>query len=351
MSAQITISAQNALETAASSPSPLELAGDVANKHAAAAVFENHRLRRSDNTNRAQAAALATFARFLSEAGVGGVTADTLLNDPQSWRGVTWGVVEAFRGWLLQQGYAVATVNLNLSSVKVYAKLAARAGVTPDKLHAAAGVEGIGAIESRHIDERRETTRVGHKKPEPTRLTAVDVAELKNLANYEGPQGARDCLLMCLLLDHGLRVSEVAGLQVKDFDMQLGRFRFYRPKVNMTQTHEMTADTLRTLRAYFRARPDAAGALLVGSLKSGELTERPLSTRAINKRVGVIAAAVVGIGNLSPHDCRHAWATLAIRNGTDVYALRDAGGWASLTMPSHYVAAQEIANEGVKLTP
>jgi integrase len=37
---------------------------------------------------------------------------------------------------------------------------------------------------------------------------------------------------MCLLLEHGLRVGEVARLQVSDVDLKAGELRFYRPKVD-----------------------------------------------------------------------------------------------------------------------
>ena len=40
---------------------------------------------------------------------------------------------------------------------------------------------------------------------------------------------------------------------------------------------------------------------------------------------------------------------MAARSGTDPFALRDAGGWNSLSMPSRYVEDQDIANEGVIL--
>jgi len=49
------------------------------------------------------------------------------------------------------------------------------------------------------------------------------------------------------------------------------------------------------------------------------------------------------------HDCRHSWATRASRNGTSPFALQEAGGWNSLTMPRRYIDESEIANEGVKL--
>jgi hypothetical protein len=41
------------------------------------------------------------------------------------------GLVEGFDKWLLHQGYSLASVNNRLSAVKVYARLAAKAGVIP----------------------------------------------------------------------------------------------------------------------------------------------------------------------------------------------------------------------------
>ncbi|MEZ4672775.1 MAG: hypothetical protein R2932_00830 [Caldilineaceae bacterium] len=60
-------------------------------------------------------------------------------------------------------------------------------------------------------------------------------------------------LLMCLLLDHGLRVGEVADLTVDAFNLKAGKLVFYRDKVEKTQTHKLTADTLWAIRNYIEA--------------------------------------------------------------------------------------------------
>ncbi|MEP7286218.1 MAG: transposase [Chloroflexota bacterium] len=52
---------------------------------------------------------------------------------------------------------------------------------------------------------------------------------------------------------------------------------------------------------------------------------------------------------LMPHDCRHYWATRAASQGTDPFALQEAGGWNSLAMPRRYIEAGKIANDGVRL--
>lgn len=59
---------------------------------------------------------------------------------------------------------------------------------------------------------------------------------------------------------------------------------------------------------------------------------------------------MLGIEELSAHDCRHFWATDAARSGTDPFRLQEAGGWSSLTMPRRDVEEAKVANEGVKLS-
>ena len=90
------------------------------------------------------------------------------------------------------------------------------------------------------------------------------------------------------------------------------------------------------------------GPLLCGFRKNGTLTESGMNRHAISKRVRKLGEDI-GIDGLSAHDCRHYWATQAVHKGTDIIALRDAGGWSSLAMPSRYVEAGIIANSGVKL--
>lgn len=155
--------------------------------------------------------------------------------------------------------------------------------------------------------------------------------------------------MMCLLLDHGLRVGELAGLKTDDIDLTRGTMRFFRPKVDKAQTHRLSTGAHRAVLRWFNFGEAVAGApLLRASRKSGELTEPGISTRAITARVKFLGEQI-GIQGLSAHDCRHFWATQAARNGTDAFVLRDAGGWNSLAMPGRYVEDSAIANEGVKL--
>ena len=74
------------------------------------------------------------------------------------------------------------------------------------------------------------------------------------------------------------------------------------------------------------------------------------SARWLSKWVCELGKPLVGLPNLRAHDCRHYWATAAIRNGTDIKALQTAGGWNSPPMPLRYAEENVVANEGVVLS-
>lgn len=327
-------------------------AGQIANKHATAAVFEDYLSRKSRNTRRRHHADLALFAAYLGGAGLT-LDPDRLQADPAAWHGVTWGIVEAFKRWMVAEGYAVASVNSRLSTIKAYSALAFKAGAISDTEAAMIrSVEGYSHKDGRHLDAERRATRRGVKKASAVSISAEQATALKN--QPDTPQGRRDALLMCLLLDHGLRCGEVAGLQVTVINLREGTLTFYRQKVDKTQTHKLTADTLRAAYAWFMSGDAPTdGALLRASQGKGagkdhwkDLGRAGMSERAITKRVRVLGH-VVRLEGLSAHDCRHFWATRASRAGVDTLRLMQAGGWTSPAMPARYVEASKIANEGL----
>jgi len=326
-------------------PTALAQAGQAANQAAERHRFADYRLRRAEQTLRRQQADLGLFAAFLLELNL---PAGSLWDNPDAWRGITWGLVEAFVKWQLQQGYSVSTVNVRLSTVKTYARLAMQSGaLDPQEYAMLRSVQGYSQAEGRRVDQRRPQKRRGLKKAVPVALTPAQAQALRG--RPDTPQGRRDRLLMCLLLDHGLRVGEVAALAVEELDLERGLLRFYRPKVNKEQVHRLSPDTLQAAQACARAGELLAqGLLLRRSLKNKTLTEAGMTERALTQRVCQLGKEI-GVFGLSAHDCRHYWATSAARHGTDPFALQEAGGWSSLAMPRRYVEDNEIANENVKL--
>ncbi len=323
---------------------PLVLAGQAADRAAAHSVFSDYRSRKARGTRRVQDNDLRLFARYLRAAGV---AAEDMLQ-PASWHGVSWGIVSGFVRYLVAEGQAVASINRALSTVKVYSKLAAQAGaLSPEALALIRTVAGYGHKEGKRLDEARQKARTGSKKAEPTSIPPEAAKALKSQGDT--PQGARDALLMCLLLDHGLRCGEVAILEWKDVDTEGAYLTFFRPKVDKLQKHRLSRDTRHALARYRQEVAIYNGPLLLASDKCERLiTSSRMSTRALNKRVAVLGLAA-GLSPLSPHDCRHYWATTLSNRGVQIKALQDAGGWSSPMMPLRYVASAAIANDGAEV--
>jgi len=302
---------------------------EAANQAAAMSTLAKYRAGKAQNTLRRQDAELATFGAY--------VNADALGTSPGAWQGVTWGIVESFTTKLLHDGYAIGTVNNHVSTVKTYAKLAAKAGaIKPEELAMIRMVSGYGHREGQRVDEKRREagmdTRIGNKK---TGFCVLSEEQESSLVNQCGgfPQGLRDRAMLVLLLDLGLRVSEAADLQARHFDADSGKLTVYRAKTDTTTTFELRNAKAAAMRAYIEAA-QPTGQLLVGSRKGGALMGN-MSTRAIRARVRALGKAA-DVPNLAPHDLRHTRATV-LASSRNVRELMDFFGWNSPAMAARYI--------------
>ncbi|NTW00048.1 MAG: site-specific integrase [Oscillochloris sp.] len=325
-------------------------AANAADKAAAQGVFVRYQAGLSSQTRRAQAVDLQRWANYLTDAGIEHTYRWS--DDPAAWRDISWGLVEGFLRWQEQKGYSLASIARALGTVRTYCQHAARAGsLSTERLSLIQTVKAAtpGSKAGRNQDAQRAQSRMGAKKACANEISLSQSRCLKQ-NHADTPQGRRDRLLMCLLLDHGLRISEVADLQVQDLDLEQGLLHFYRRKINRNQTHRLSKDTQQAAQQYVEAGDSQpCGQLLRRSKRQYSLQlDGAISTQGLRARVRILGSQV-GINRLSPHDCRHFWATRAARAGTDPLALQEAGGWRSLAMPQRYVKAAEIANEGVRL--
>jgi integrase len=353
---------------------PLILAGQSADRAASEHVFQDYQQRSAVQTLRRQRADLRRFATYLASARIipGADLAETeaaayihayaerLATVPAAWSSMTWGLIAGFQRWALLEGDASGSINVRLATLKRYAELAYQAGaLSTDAFALIRTVKGYGRKHQRKVDEKRIQTRQTNTKKAAAIIVAPKYARALK-TQPDTPQGRRDAVLMCLLLDHGLRCGEVAGLLVSNVDLNAETLTFYRQKVSMDTTHRLTPDTRRALKAYLAdvtMLPDDP--LLLGSTKGGNLRRVDRSTdkitggmseRAINARVRSLARrlGVSELADLSPHDCRHTAATYYARSGVPLDKLQAWGGWSSLAMPMQYIERSKIANEGME---
>jgi integrase len=326
--------------------------GTQANEAAARAVFTFYQERRPINTQRSQRGALRLFTEFVENSGI---RVSNLYSEPIAWRGISWGLVQAFQQWLIQNGYSMKTVNDRISVVKVYMSLANQAGIIPDgdilKLQ---GLRAYTQKEAIDTDAKRQAngiaTRKGNKKNTATIISDYQAMALCRVRK-DTPQARRDALMMCFLLDHGMRVSEVSLLKIEDIDLEKKQITFYRPKTGATSRHNLRGRAWERLVEYLAKDNDSdRGILILSSCKTGTLVKgKGMTTRAINERVRQLGAAV-GLKSLSPHDCRHYGAT---KSGNDpdvsLAGLMSWGGWSSAQSAAHYINRGDADNDGVNL--
>ena len=160
---------------------------------------------------------------------------------------------------------------------------------------------------------------------------------------------------MCLLLDHGLRVSEVVQLTPASIKLGNGRLRFRRPKVKGSAhewaTHKLTANTMRQATRYLNSfypsplKPD--GALILATtrlLKNGEgghLLGDGMNRVRLSERVAWLGKKA-GAEKISAHDCRHYCATKMARLGYGVDELMAWFGWTSAQTAMRYVSVADV---------
>ncbi len=150
-------------------------------------------------------------------------------------------------------------------------------------------------------------------------------------SDLDRPLPERDLLLFELLYGCGLRVSELVGLDLDDFDRseQWIRVRGKGRKERQVPYGTRAATALDRYLAARVANP-AERALFV----TGKRTR--LSDRSAREVVKFYSRALAGDGSLHPHSFRHAYATHLLADGADLRAIQELLGHARLSTTQKY---------------
>ena len=172
----------------------------------------------------------------------------------------------------------------------------------------------------------------------PQRLPAVPTAEQTNdLINavaedrLERPFPERDRLIFELLYGCGLRISELVGLNLDDFDFREQWIRV-RGKGRKERQSPYGATAAAALEKYLAVRTAKTRdqALLVNRLGTR------LSDRGARGIVKLYARLISGDSSLHPHSLRHAFATHLLADGADLRAIQELLGHARLATTQKY---------------
>lgn len=153
--------------------------------------------------------------------------------------------------------------------------------------------------------------------------------ELEAVAEREG-LSTRDAAIVELLYGAGLRVAELAAVDVHDVDLREGMVAVRAGKGGRERRVPMGAAAVDAVRAWLAVRPASPSPALLVNPRGGRLTDRTL--RRVVDRAGVAA----GVPGLHPHALRHSCATHMLDGGADLRAIQEQLGHKSLSTTQRY---------------
>lgn len=163
----------------------------------------------------------------------------------------------------------------------------------------------------------------------------ADVDQLNHLldANPDDPLEVRDLCMFELMYSSGLRLSELAGLDLDSVDHRGGEIRVLG-KGSKERVLPVGSKALRALDAWLAIRAGLAGeseqALFV-SQRGGRLSNRSIQSRL--SRWGVIKGADQ---RLNPHMLRHSFASHLLESSGDLRAVQELLGHADISTTQVY---------------
>ncbi|HEY3413900.1 MAG TPA: tyrosine-type recombinase/integrase [Armatimonadota bacterium] len=173
----------------------------------------------------------------------------------------------------------------------------------------------------------------------PDQIQPFSEAQIKALlaAARRSNHPRRDEAIVALLVDTGIRASELCGLTLEMVDLQNGHLTVHG-KGGKSRPIYFGLATKRALYQYLREDPrDEADAVFLGDrgTNSGEGLTRSGLQKLI-ARLGRVAG--IQATRCSPHTFRHTAAVFFLRNGGNGFALQKMLGHTTLKMTNHYVA-------------
>jgi len=172
----------------------------------------------------------------------------------------------------------------------------------------------------------------------PKKLPEVMTAEQANTLidgvaadKLERPFPVRDRAIFEMLYGCGIRVSELAGLNLQDVDRSEGWLRV-RGKGRKERQVPLPGQAARALERYLGERPVKRDEAAVFLNHRGTR----LTTRGISGIVKLYATCLAGDPSLHPHSFRHAYATHLLADGADLRAIQELLGHARLSTTQKY---------------
>jgi integrase/recombinase XerC len=227
--------------------------------------------------------------------------------------GAGMGEVREFLAGEMRKGRARSTASRRLSALRSFYRYLYREGLArsnPAKLVASPKLPG----------------------KLPRFLTVDEIFSLVEKPEGLGILAARDRAILELLYSSGLRVGELAGLDVNDLDIEEGlvKVRGKGRKERMVPVGSKAVDAVKSYVVERMLGKKNDPALFLN--RSG----RRLTERSVRRIVLKYARMLALGGKVSPHTIRHTFATHLLHGGADLRVIQELLGHSSLSTTQKY---------------
>jgi len=248
----------------------------------------------------------------------------------QDWPGVDRLVLRRYLAWLNSQGYAKASVARRLSELRSFGRFLLREKIVP--------VNPFLAVVSPKVP-----------KYLPAPLSVPETVALLGAPDRTTPRGLRDRAILEVLYGGGLRVSELAGLNLTNVDWQRGELLVWG-KGAKERVALLGKPALAALRAYVdHGRPQLLASSAQGAPSNALFLNRfggRLTTRSVMTILHRYSHMAGLEKRVTPHTLRHTFATHLLDGGADLRCVQELLGHALLATTQIYThVSQSRARE------
>jgi integrase/recombinase XerD len=160
------------------------------------------------------------------------------------------------------------------------------------------------------------------KRYERDTVSYLDLTEIKALLAAPDRStwlGRRDHALLLLMIQTGVRVSELVGLRVRDVQLGTGRHIKITGKGRKKRSTTLTSETVKVLREWLKERKGNADDPLFPTRQNQPLSRYTVGA-LLSKHVGTAAASCPSLTakRVTPHTLRHTNAMLLRANNVDI---------------------------------
>ncbi len=171
----------------------------------------------------------------------------------------------------------------------------------------------------------------------PAHLSETEIANVLDASAGEDPLGRRDRAILEVFYASGLRLSELAGLDLDDVNLSARMVRVLG-KGGKERLVPFNTTAGRCLRLYLQGREQLVAGRGRGvdepvfvNFRGTRLTSRSID-RIVRRSVAVCSARL----GISPHALRHSFATHLLQRGADLRVIQELLGHARLSTTQRY---------------